>query len=499
MTAGEPRAAATRALAFDLGASSGRAVLGTLQDGRIAIEEVHRFSNDPVLMDDTLYWDFLRLLHEIKKGLVAARDAGGFDTVGVDTWGVDFGLLDADGRLLENPVHYRDHRTDGVPEEIFRILPRQTVYGETGIQILNLNTLFQFYSLAKCRPELLKRASRALFTPDLINYFLSGVARTEYAIASTSAMLRPVSAVWSEMLTGRLGLPAGLFPPIVDAGTPIGPLSDSIRAELSLPAAQVIAVASHDTASAVIAVPSLPGEETVFISSGTWSVMGVERPDPIISELSYRFNFSNEGGYGRSTRFLKNIMGLWLIQETRRQWIREGKTLSYGDMEREALQSAPFRSLVNPDSAAFAPMGDMPSRIRTACQAASEPVPQTVGEVTRCIYESLALKYRMVKEEIETLTGHGFDRLRVVGGGVKDGLLSQFTADATGATVIAGPVEATALGNIAVQLIATGVLPSKEAARQAIRQSFDCLEYAPVPEKWEDWDTAYRRFQGICG
>jgi rhamnulokinase len=452
-----------------------------------------------VLLNDTLYWDFLRLFHEIKKGLVAARDAGGFDTVGVDTWGVDFGLIDASGRLLENPVHYRDHRTDGVPEEIFRIIPRQAVYGETGIQILNLNTLFQFYSLARHRPELVARAAQALFTPDLINYFLSGVARTEYTISSTSAMLRPVSAVWSEMLTDRLGLPAGLFAPVVDAGTPIGSLSDSIRSELSLPAAQVIAVASHDTASAVIAVPSLPGEETVFISSGTWSVMGIESPEPIISDMSYRFNFSNEGGYGRNTRFLKNIMGLWLIQETRRQWMREGKTLTYGDMEREALLSEPFRSLVNPDSAAFAPMGDMPGRIRAACQAIGEPIPLTVGEVTRCIYESLALKYRMVKEEIETLTGHRFDRLRVVGGGVKDGLLSQFTADATGARVVAGPIEATALGNIAVQLIAAGVLPSKEAAREAIRLSFDCLEYSPAPERQADWDAAYRRFQGICG
>ena len=486
-----------RALAFDLGASSGRGVLGTLQDGRITIDEVHRFSNDPVLLKDTLHWDFLRLLHEIKRGLVSARDAGGFDSVGVDTWGVDFGLLDSAGRLLENPVHYRDHRTDGIPEAVFDIIPRRVVYDETGIQILNLNTVFQLYAIAKSRPELLERASMALFTPDLINYFLSGVAHTEYTIASTSALLRPGKAVWSASLCSRLGIPTRLFSPIVDAGTPIGSLSDGICAELSLPPAQVIAVTSHDTASAVLAVPSLPGEETVFISSGTWSVMGVESPTPIITDTSYSFNFSNEGGFGRNTRFIKNIMGLWLIQETRRQWMREGKTLSYGDMEREALKSAPFRSLIDPDNPAFAPMGDMPSRIRAACQAAGEPIPQTVGEVTRCIYESLALKYRAVKEEIEALVGRSFDRLRVVGGGVKDGLLSQFTADATGVRVIAGPIEATALGNIAVQLIAMGVLKSKEAARQAIRQSFDCLEYPPDPNQWEEWDNAYRRFKAL--
>ena len=486
-----------RVLAFDLGASSGRAVLGVYREGKIQIEEVHRFSNDPVLMRGTLYWDFPRLLHEIKQGMVAARDRGGFDSIGIDTWGVDFGLLDREGRLLENPVHYRDLRTDGIPEEVFRTIPKRKVYEATGIQIMPLNTLFQLYSIVTRRPDLKERIARVLFMPDLLNYFLTGAARTEYTIASTSGMLVPREGVWSPEMSDRLGIPSAWFSPLIDPGTVVGSLSPEVCRELSLPEAKVVAVASHDTASAVIAVPSEPGEDTVYISSGTWSVLGIERPRPIIDDRSYAFNFSNEGGYGRNTRFLKNIMGLWLIQETRRQWIREGNTLSYADMERAALGSEPFRSFVDPDHPMFAPVGDMPGRIRAFCRETGQPEPGDVGEVTRCVYESLALKYRQVEREAEELAGHAFSCLRIVGGGVKDGLLSQFAADATGLRVVAGPIEATALGNVAVQLVASGVFDSIDAARAAIRASFDCITYLPDPARTPAWDEAAMRFDRL--
>jgi len=468
--------------------------LGVYRDGKIHIEEIHRFSNDPVLMRGTLYWDFPRLLYEIKQGMAAARDRGGFDSVGIDTWGVDFGLLDQSGRLIENPVHYRDGRTEGIPEEIFRTIPKEKVYGAAGIQIMQLNTLFQLYSIVTRRPDLKERIAYVLFMPDLLNYFLTGIARTEYTIASTSGMLVPREGVWSPEMSDRLGIPSAWFAPLVDAGTVLGSLAPEVCRELALPETKVVAVASHDTASAVIAVPSEPAEHTVYISSGTWSVLGIERAHPIIDARSYAYNFSNEGGYGRNTRFLKNIMGLWLIQETRRQWIREGKTLSYADMERAALGSEPFRSFVDPDHPMFAPMGDMPGRIRAYCRETGQPEPRDVGEVTRCVYESLALKYRQVEREAEDLAGHAFECLRIVGGGVKDGLLSQFAADATGLRVVAGPIEATALGNVAVQLVATDAIDSIDTARAAIRASFACNTYLPDPDKTPAWDKAAVRF-----
>lgn len=480
-----------RVLAFDFGASSGRAMLGRFDGETIALQEVHRFSNDPVRLMDTLHWDFLRQMFEIRQGLVKGRLAGGFDSVGIDTWGVDFGLLDEHGRLLENPVHYRDSRTRTAMSELFEIIPRETVYAQTGIQFMALNTLFQLQALRTQRPELLDRAKAMLFMPDLMAYFLTGILRTEHTIASTSQMIDAQTHEWAADILTALQLPESFFAPLCEAGTPTATLSRDLCEELDLQPVPFIRVASHDTASAVVAVPACE-DDFIFISSGTWSLMGIESLRPIIDERSAAFNFTNEGGFGGRTLFMKNIMGLWLIQESRRQWIREGQEISFADMERLALASEPFRCLINVDDDSLVAPGDMPARIRSLCQATGQPIPETTGAVVRCIYESLALKYRQTKTQIESVSDRRFPAIHVVGGGTKDGLLSQFTANATGSRVIAGPIEATALGNVAVQLIAHGDIGSLAEARRIIGASFGTQVYEP--NETVEWDEAYSRY-----
>lgn len=481
-------------LAFDFGASSGRAMLGRFDGTRIELQEIHRFSNDPVQIGPNLYWDILRLFFEIKQGLLKAKAFGPIDSLGIDTWGVDFGLLDASGNLLENPVHYRDARTLGIMDEVFRIIPRQELYQQTGIQFMTFNTLFQLFALSRQRPELLERADRFLFIPDLLKYFLTQEMQTDYTIASTTQMLDVKTGSWHQDLLARLGLPSRLLPPIVAPGTPGARLSREICAELGIDPITTIAVASHDTASAVVAVPS-DSQDYIYISSGTWSLMGVEIESPVVNELSYQYQFTNEGGYGHSIRLLKNIMGLWLIQESRRQWIREGAEVSFADLEREALACEPFRSLISPDSAILYTPGDTPARIRQLCRDSGQPVPQSRGEVMRCIYESLALKYQDTKEKLEAVTGRRYDKIHIVGGGTKDTLLSQFTANATGSQVIAGPIEATALGNIAVQLLGQGLLGSLHEARQVIAASSELKQYQPRDQ--EAWAAALGRYKTL--
>ncbi len=437
------------------------------------------------------------MLHEIKQGLVKTREHSGFATIGIDTWGVDFGLLDRGGHLLQNPVHYRDLRTEGVPEQVFERLPREQIYQETGIQTMPINTLFQLYALLSQRPDLKDRVSNVLFMPDLFNYFLCGIARTEYTVASTSGMLSSSRGSWSQQVVDTIGIPAHWFPPLIEAGSILGELAVDVQRELSLPPARVIAVASHDTASAVIGVPAQPDENSLFLSSGTWSIIGVERTLPVITARSGHLNFSNEGGYGRTTRLLKNIMGLWLIQETRRQWQREGAHVSYSEMEQAAHRSEPFRSLVDPDDPTFAAVGDMPARIRSFCRETGQPIPRGIGEIVRCVYESLALKYRQVVREVEDVVDHEFSCLRVVGGGVQNKMLTQFTANAIGYPVLAGPVEATAMGNIAVQFLATEVFDCLVEARAAIRASFDCATYTPNPIEQAAWEQAAGQFEQI--
>ena len=488
--------ASKRVLAFDFGASSGRAILATYADGKIAMQEIHRFSNDPVNLCGTLYWDVQRLFFEIKQGITKAVHQGGFDAIGIDTWGVDFGLLDAHGQLVANPVHYRDERTVGMMEKAYEKVPQQELYDRTGIQLMRLNTVFQLVSLAENRPDLLERAETMLLMPDLLAYFLTGAKYAEYSEVSTTQMLDPKTGDWAYDLLERLGIPTRLLPKIIDAGTPYGTLRADICDELGCPAVPVIAVCTHDTGSAVAAVPSQK-DDFIYISCGTWSLFGTELKAPIINETSRRFNLTNEGGYGRTARMLKNIMGLWLIQESRRQWIREGFDVSYAGLEREALEIEPFRCFIDPDDPSFEMPGNQPRRVQEYCRRTGQTVPETRGEIMRCIYESLAMKYRYSFEAIRQVTGKTYASIHMIGGGTKDRLLCQMTADACNCLVKAGPIEATAMGNIAVELIALGEIKDLKEARRIVEASETLKQY--TPEAPQAYAEAYQRFLKAIG
>ncbi len=479
-------------LAFDFGASTGRAVVGSFDGQSLKLTEIHRFPNDPVTVDGTLHWDLPTLFGHIKQGLsVACRDFP-IESLAVDTWGVDFGLL-KNGALLENPVHYRDTRTNGMMNEVLSRLPRETVYQRTGIQFMEINTLYQLYSLVRQRPDFLAEADTMLFMPDLFAYLLTGVAQAEYTIASTSQLMTP-KGQWAEDIFSALGLPARLLPAIVPTGTTAGTLTEALQKELHVPAVRVLHTAGHDTASAVVGCPAVD-EDFAYISSGTWSLIGTERARALINERSSAYNFTNEGGYGMTTRLLKNIMGLWLIQESVRQWKREGESTDFEQLMQSAIEAPAFVSLVDPDDASFAPTGDMPERLRAFCRRTGQPVPATRGALMRMIYESLALAYRRSFAQLQEMTGVSFPRLHIIGGGSKDTLLSQFTADACGVPVECGPTEATALGNVAVQLMALGHITSLREARRVLRQSFEKNVYHP--QNTAGWARAANRFEAL--
>ena len=481
-------------LAFDFGASSGRAIIGKLKNDKIVMKEIHRFSNDPVIVNGTMYWDTLRQFYEIKQGMLKAKQHGGFYSLGIDTWGVDFGLLDEHGVLLENAVHYRDGRTEGIQEKAFKCINKEKMYEITGNQLMDLNTVFQLYSLVLNRPWLLERADTLLLTPDLFNYFLTGKKAAEYTMASTTQIMDAREGKWSDDIIKALRIPERLFPEIVFGGTTIGEVTPQICEELGIVPAKVIAVASHDTGSAVVAVPTQE-EDFIFISCGTWSLFGTELPRPSIDEKSSLFNMTNEGGYGQKTTFLKNIIGLWLVQESRRQWRREGKDYSYGELESMAINVMPLQSFFDPDAPEFLPSGNIPERIRTFCHNTGQAVPQTMGEVICCINQSLAMKYRYTLEQIETCLSKKYDKIHMIGGGIQSRLLCQMTANASGCIVQAGPIEATALGNIAVQLIAAGEMKDPKEARRIIQKSEQSYEYQP--QEREKWQEAYEKFKQI--
>ncbi len=481
-----------RVLAFDFGASSGRAILGKFDGKTIQLEEVHRFTNDPVTVNGTVFWDVLRLFHEVKQGILKAKQAGGFDSIGVDTWGVDFGLIDKNGYLLENPIHYRDKRTDGMIELACQKMDRDKIYDITGIQFIYFNTLFQLLSLRENRPELLERADKMLFMPDLFNYLLTGNMAAEYSIATTSQLVDLAAHEWSDEIFEKMRFPRDIVCPLVKPGTVVGKLSPALCEELGVPAVDVIAVCGHDTQSAVTAVPT-DKKDFAFISCGTWSLFGTELETPILNDKARALNVTNEGGYDYSTAFLKNICGLWLIQESRRQWMREGQEYSYAQLEEMALQCEPFKCFIDPDADDFAPMGNMPERIRDFCRRTGQYVPETVGEVVRCIYESLALKYRHIFRGIEDCTEKKYPHINVVGGGTKDKLLCRMTADSCNTTVYAGPIEATVLGNIAVQLLASGEIKDIAEARSIIAEGEKLICYKP--ENTAVWDAAYEEFK----
>ena len=481
-------------LAFDFGASSGRAMRGLFDGRRLRMEEIHRFSNDPVMLRGTFYWDTLRQFYEIGQGILKCRRQGGADSIGIDTWGVDFGLLDARGDLLDNHVNYRDTRTRGMIDEAARVMPRRELYGVTGIQFMECNTIYQLLALGRDRPGLLEQAQTLLFTPDLFAYFLTGKRRAEYTIASTSGLLDARTRQWADGVLARYGIPRHIFPDILMPGRVSGTLSPAAQEQFGVPAMPVVAVASHDTASAVVSVPR-PEGKFAFLSSGTWSLLGTETDAPVLTPEALAANFTNEGGYDGTIRLLKNIVGLWLIQESRRQWQREGEELSFADLETAAREAKPFRSFIDPDEPDLLTPGDIPARIRAQCERTGQPVPQTRGEVMRCIYESLALKYRFSLEKLESITGTRYDGLHVIGGGVKDRLLCSLTACACGREVVAGPVEATVLGNISVQLMAAGEIASLAQARQVIADSFELTRFEP--QGTSDWDTAAARYDRI--
>lgn len=483
-----------RVLAFDFGASSGRAIIGCFDGDKITLEEVHRFSNDPVSVGGTVYWDVLRLFYEIKQGIIKAKIAGGFDSIGIDTWGVDFGLIDSEGKLMENPVHYRDARTVGLVDEAFKTMPKEKLYGITGIQFMELNTLFQLISLKKYRPWMLERAEKMLFMPDLFGYMLTGKMCAEYSIASTSQLIDLDKRTWSKEILDAFGIKESVFAPLVQPGTVLGELSKEICEECGVDPVPVISVCGHDTQSAITSVPCEDGD-FAFLSSGTWSLFGTELDKPIVNETSMNINITNEGGFDGSTGFLKNIIGLWLIQESRRQWKREGKEYSYADLEKLALAAEPFKCFIDPDAPEFVPHGNIPERVREFCRKTGQYVPETVGEIMRCIYESLAMKYRLTFEKLRECTERDYPVIHVIGGGTKDGLLCQMTANSCDRTVKAGPIEATVMGNVAVQLMSDGSVKNIGQARKIVAESSELKTFEP--KDTDKWAGAYEDFLKI--
>ena len=489
-------------LAIDLGAESGRAVLARFDGERVAIEEAHRFPNRPVRLPDGLHWDALRLFAEVTTGLAtAARVAGGsLRSVGVDAWGVDFGLLDRDGALVGNPHHYRDGRTDGILPRLFARVPREELYRLTGIQMLPINTLPQLLAMAGAhRPEghpgrspLLAAAETLLTIPDLIGYWLTGVRASERTIASTTQLLDARTGEWAWELIDRVGLPRRLFPPLRAPGTVLGPLLPHVAEETGLAAGSpVVSVGSHDTASAVAAVPAV-NEGFAYISSGTWSLVGVETREPILGPAALAANIANEAGVGGTVRVLKNVMGLWLLQECRRAWASTGEDLDYGTLVRLAEEAPAFGPLIDPDHPTLLAPGNMPARLRRLCGADGQARPEGPGATVRCVLESLALKYRWTIERIEAVTGRRIGTIHVVGGGARNQLLCRLTAGATRRPVLAGPVEATALGNALVQALAFGELGSLADIRAVVRRSIEPRAFEPEGSA-DAWDEAYGR------
>jgi sugar (pentulose or hexulose) kinase len=468
-------------LAIDLGADTGRVMAVHFDGQRLTADELHRFQNIPVLAGGTLYWDILRLFGDMQAGI---RKAHKPDALGLDTWGVDFAFLDRAGHLLGNPVHYRDRRNDGAMDYVHAIVPRQEIFARTGIQIMQINSLYQMATLIRDQDPTLDNAAAFLMLPDLLYYWLTGVKINEFTDTTTSQCYDPHTGTWAFELLERIGIPTRLFGDIVEPGQVLGKYE-------GIPA---VVAAHHDTASAVVAVPTRT-PHFAYISSGTWSLLGLELPHPVINDAVLEANITNEGGYGGTYRFLKNIAGMWLIQESRRQWQREGQEYSYDTLTKMAAEAAPFVSLIHGDDPRFLAPGEMPNRIRQFCKDTGQPVPESVGEVARCIFQSLALKYRIVLRQEMALTQQPVEALHIVGGGSLNTLLCQMTADATGIPVLAGPVEATALGNAIAQLIALGDLKSVEEGRALVRESFPLSVYEP--RDTTAWDAVEERFRAL--
>ncbi len=484
-------------LALDLGASSGRGIVGSFDGERLVTEEIHRFENSPVSLAGRFLWDIPALFGNILTAITKASSSGGVSSVGIDTWGVDYGYIDKNGHLLSCPVHYRDSRTENIREEVFGIIPWTELYGRTGIQDLAFNTIYQLRCDVRDDPHIIGAARRALFTPDLLNYFLTGVEATEYTIASTGAIIDAEKRSIAKDLLLRIGVSPELFAPCVQPFTVLGGLSAEVRGITGAGEdVKAVCTASHDTASAVLATPA-KDPDFAYISCGTWSLLGVELPEPKITDETREYGFTNEGGAEGKIRFLKNISGLWLEQESRRAWGRRGRKYTYDELSEAALASKPFRYLIDPDDALFTPQGDMPSRIAEYCSRTGQGSPETPGEIVRCIFDSLALRYRWGVETVRKLTGKPVREIHVVGGGVREGALMRIAADVCGIPVVAGPSEATATGNICSQLIAGGELSSVSEARELVSRSTELSVYEPTAEGREERDDAYGRFLAL--
>lgn len=483
-------------VALDLGAESGRAIVGKFDGKTLALTEVHRFPNISVRLPDGLHWDILYLFNEIKTGIRKAVEAtnGELTSVGLDTWGVDHGLLDENGSLTFLPYHYRDNRTDNALEEAYAVVPRSEIHKHTGLQFMSFNSLYQLLALKKIKSAALSSAKTFLTVPDLLNYWLTGKKVCEFTNATTTQCFNPTTNTWAYELLEKFELPTDIFPEIIPACTVLGPMLPHVATETTADNLTVIAPACHDTGSAVLSVPALHSD-VAFISSGTWSLIGMEVPEAIITPESLAMNFTNEGCVGGHYRFLKNITGLWIVQECKRYWALQGEDLSYTEITKMASEATPLQSFINTDWNDFLKPGDMPLKIQRYCKETGQSIPQTKGEIVRCALDSLALKYREEFEKMEKAKGKRIDTLHIVGGGTQNLLLNQLAANAVQRTVVTGPIEATAVGNILGQLIALGEVSSTEEAREVVRNSFDLVTYQPQDS--DTWDAAYQRYLSV--
>jgi len=480
-------------IAIDLGAESGRVIIGEINNSKLSLNEVHRFANGPVTENDTLRWDFKQIFSEIKIGLKRAIASCPIPplAIGIDTWGVDYGLLDDDGLLIENPYHYRDSRTDQTMEQCFDRIGKRYLYHETGLQFMQLNTIFQLFAAKQANDPAIDNASTLLMIPDLITYYLSGHKQTEYTIASTTALIEPNTKTWHKALFEKLDLSIEIMPDIVQPGLATTQLSDLLCKEFNCEAIPIVTTGSHDTANAVAAVPVITENNWAYLSSGTWSLIGIETPSPIVNDETYDDQFTNEGGVEDTIRLLKNIMGLWILQECRRHWQREGDDLDYTTITQIASAATPFAGIINPNDASFFAPGEMPTRVNEYLAKTDQATTQDKGQICRIILESLALNYRWALEKLEQLSKKRIDVLHIVGGGTQNKLLNQFAANAINRKVVTGPIEATACGNIIMQAIATKTVASLAAGRKIINDSYEVETYEP--QNLEIWDRSYRK------
>ena len=482
-------------LAFDIGASSGRAILGILENNRVELVEIHRFKNQMTKIHGSYFWNIFSLFDELKTGLKKCISENKIqpDSIGIDTWGVDYSLVSGDGQLVGLPFAYRDHRTDNSMEEFFQKMSKKETYLLSGIQFMQFNTLFQLFSSVQQNYSGLKVAENLLFTPDALNFLFTGIRKNEYTIASTSQLLKPGKAEWELKLFEAAGIPQKLSGDIIQPATVFGNLLPEVLEETGSAPIPCIAVAGHDTASAVVSVP-VQGENWAYLSSGTWSLLGIESPVPLVSEKTLEMNFTNEGGVEGTTRFLKNIMGMWLIQECKRIWDTKS-AMGWNEIVALSNHATPFKSLINPDDSCFLNPGDMPKAVQKFCERINQPVPQTKGEIARCIYDSLVLKYKFTIKQIQSVTEKPIEKLHIIGGGAYNKIMNQLIADAIGIPVFAGPTEATAIGNIMLQAKAMGKVKSLAEIREIVRNSFEVTEYTPSPKL--DWEAAFGKFEKL--